>query len=433
MAMRSKRWRGRLLATLALGVLAAWRAQATAAPAGPPPPARLEIEPNAIQDPSQPMAIEVGGIPEGETVRLQVFRDCNDAGEPDPQRGGGCAKALYDRVSRPAGKDRTVRDQIDFADAVGKTLPTDTVLWLRASRSRSARGRSVRFGLVKDPCSLWQGVVGTFFGGKCDPHLRQALLTHRGLSSLGDTVFEVRRLDPAAAVPGAVPVAGTRGATGVAWLDRDTLLVTLAPTAAESGSLAPGLWRVPLTGKPEALWPLPGGDGWVPAAPLALPGGRIAFARQRGGLAAGAEEGTLAYLSVWDKGKVDAGIELPYRIHQLVAHDAAGNSLLALTLGAGNSRPAFLQIDLRARTVQYLGYDRCLYQAAMRSPHGDDSAIAMEEISGKNGWDLVLVDGRGHWKRDLQARPEDDLLPAWRPDGGEIAFLAEIQRTGGPR
>src|ERR1700680_1998844 len=112
MPMHSKRWRGRLLATLALGVLAAWRAQAAAAPAEPPPPARLEIRPNAIQDPTQPMAIEVGGIPEGQTVRLQVFRDCNDSGEPDPQRGGGCAKALYDRASRAGRQGGNAPDHI---------------------------------------------------------------------------------------------------------------------------------------------------------------------------------------------------------------------------------------------------------------------------------------------------------------------------------
>jgi len=99
--------------------------------------------------------------------------------------------------------------------------------------------------------------------------------------------------------------------------------------------------------------------------------------------------------------------------------------LLALTLGAGADRPAFLQINLADHSVRYLGYHPALYHALLKSPAGTDSVIAFEDNSGQTGWDLALVDSKGSLVRDLQRRPEDDLQPAWRPDGEEIAFLAE--------
>ena len=60
----------------------------------------------------------------------------------------------------------------------------------------------------------------------------------------------------------------------MAWLNAQTLVVT----ATEARSK---LLRVPLQGEPTVLWKDPAPDGLSAAAPLALPGGKIAFVRQR--------------------------------------------------------------------------------------------------------------------------------------------------------
>ena len=41
----------------------------------PGPPAWVEVDPNAIQNADQPMRIDVGGIPQGQTVTLQILQD----------------------------------------------------------------------------------------------------------------------------------------------------------------------------------------------------------------------------------------------------------------------------------------------------------------------------------------------------------------------
>jgi hypothetical protein len=270
-----------------------------------------------------------------------------------------------------------------------------------------------------DRCTLWLSLLATFQRSPCRLGLAQALLRHRGGAAWKNDLYEVRRVDLSADPLRPVSVPGTRGATGLAWLDGGTLLVTVAPAAGPSRLL-----RVPVSGgEAKVLWEIPAGDVRLATAPLALPAGRVAFVRQSPGAAS-------AVLSVWENGSVDPArdVELPGGIHQLAAVDPTGREILALTLGTEDNRPAFLRVDLAARTVESLGFHPALYQALFSSPGGSGvSIIAFEDNSGQTGWDLALVDASGRLVRDVQARPENDLLPAWQPGaGGALAFLAEV-------
>ena len=39
-------------------------------------------------------------------------------------------------------------------------------------------------------------------------------------------------------------------------------------------------------------------------------------------------------------------------------------------------------------------------------------------------------DDQGQLVKDLQVRKQDDILPAWQPDGKSLAYLAEIEAKG---
>lgn len=396
-----------------------------AVPASDPgPPAWVEVDPNAIQKADRPMRIDVGGIPQGQTVTLQILQDCNGDHRPDLRGQGDCKSPLYARNSSKAGARNRVEDSLDFSalEKSGTSLPRNRALWLRTSRPGSQQGVLTLFGLVDDPCTLWQATLEVFRLRACGKSaVPQALRRHRGPLGFEEKTFEVRRLDPAGDAP-PVSIAGTRGATGVAWLDAQTLVVTTT----EAGSK---LLRVPLEGEPTVLWQDPAPDGLAAAAPLALPGGRIAFVRQRPSGQESAEGRPVAFLSLWTDGRVDPArdVVLPFRIQQLLASSPDGRQILALSLGIGENLPSFLQIDLAERTVQNLGYSPTLYQVAFRSPETGVSVVSFEDVSTDQGWDLVLADDKGRLVKDLQARKQDDILPAWQPDGKSLAYLAEVE------
>ncbi len=391
----------------------------------PGPPAWVEVDPNAIEEAGQPMQINVGGIPQGQTVTIQILQDCNGDHRPDLQGQGDCKSPLYARNSSKAGSRNRVEDSLDFnaLEKSGTPLPRNRALWLRASRPGSRQGILSLFGLVDDPCTLWQATLEAFRLGACSKSaVAQALRRHRGPLGFEEKTFEVRSLDPAGDAP-PVSIAGTRGATGVAWLNAQTLVVT----ATEAGSK---LLRVPLQGEPTVLWKDPAPAGLSPAAPLALPGGKIAFVRQRPPGQESADGRSGAVLSLWADGKIDPAhdVVLPFRIQQLLKSSPDGRQILALSLGIGENLPSFLQIDLAERTVQNLGYSNTFYQVAFRSPKTGVSVVSFEDVSTDQGWDLVLADDKGHFMKDLQARKKkDDILPAWQPDGTSIAYLAEVE------
>lgn len=414
----------RVLLILGIAFLLIAAAQAS----DPGPPAWVEVDPNAIQNAGQPMRIDVGGIPQGQVVKLQVLQDCNGDHRPDLRGQGDCKSPLVARDSSKAGARNMVEDSLDFIalEKSGNSLPRNRALWLRASRLGSQQGVLTLFGLVDDPCTLWQATLEVFRLGACSKSgVAQALRRHRGPLGFEEKTFEVRRLDPSGDTP-PVPIAGTRGATGVAWLSAQTLVVT----ATEAGSK---LLHVPLQGEPTVLWNDPAPDGLTAAAPLALPGGpsgeKIAFVRQRLPGQESAEGRPVAFLSLWADGRIDPAhdVVLPFRIQQLLASSPDGRQILALSLGIGENLPSFLQIDLTERTVQNLGYSPTLYQVAFRSLETGASVVSFEDVSTDQGWDLVLTDDKGRLIKDLQARKQDDILPAWQPDGKSLAYLAEVE------
>jgi hypothetical protein len=411
---------------LILGIAALLIAAAQAPDPGPP--AWVEVDPNAIQKADQPMQIDIGGIPQGQTVALEILQDCNGDHRPDLRGQGDCKSPLYARDSSKAGARNRVEDALDFIalEKRGTSLPRNRALWLRASRPGSRQGVLTLFGLVDDPCTLWQARLELFRLGACSKSaVAQALRRHRGPLGFEEKTFEVSRLDPAGDAP-PVAIAGTRGATGVAWLDAHTLVVT----ATGAGSK---LLRVPLQGEPTVLWQDPAEDGLSAAAPLALPGGpageKIAFVRQRLPGQESAAGRPVAFLSLWADGRIDPAddVVLPFRIQQLLASSPDGRQILALSLGVGENLPSFLQIDLAERTVQNLGYSNSLYQVAFRSPKAGVSVVSFEDVATDHGWDLVLADDQGRLVKDLQARKQDDILPAWQPDGKSLAYLAEVE------
>lgn len=412
------------LVLLAASLPPAWQEPPAGQEAPAAPPAWVEIEPNAIQRRDQPMRIEVGGLQPGERVLLTVLRDHGsiDASASRPP--------LLERLSAEADAKGIVRDEIVLADLETREGELDEIaLWLQVRRPGGVRARWTRFGYVANPCSLWATIIDAFFDGDCDPGLAQALRQHRGPSTLEDVTFEVRWIDLEAGDAETVAVVDTRGATGVAWVGPQRLLVTIAPTAGSADgdtALEPGLYRFGLADEagPTPLWRP--SDAYWPTAPYPLPGGRVAFVRQR--LGAPDDRQPPAYLSVLDaSGRLSADHPLHHEVHQIVAYHPESDSILALTLGEAQNRPAFLRIGLSDGEVEHVGYHHALYHAAMRSPAGDEAAIAFENTYGDYGWDLVLVDEQARLVREVETRVGHDLLPAWRPDGGALAYLAEVR------
>ncbi|HEX2643471.1 MAG TPA: hypothetical protein VHU81_10785, partial [Thermoanaerobaculia bacterium] len=170
----------------------------------PGPPAWVEVDPNAIQNADQPMQIDVGGIPQGQVVTLQILQDCNSDHRPDLRGQGDCKNPLYVRNSSKAGVRNMVEDHLDFRalEKSGTSLPRNRALWLRASRPGSRQGVLTLFGLVDNPCTLWQATLEAFRLGACSQSgVPQALRRHRGPLGFEEKTFEVRRLDPAGDAP----------------------------------------------------------------------------------------------------------------------------------------------------------------------------------------------------------------------------------------
>ena len=444
--------------TLAAAVLTLILCSVATAQSPPPPqdakPLYVEVEPNALQRLKKkaldPMNIEIWGAGPKATVHLEVLQDCDGDRIADRPGTETCKSPLDAWESPPAGREGHIRTELDFATRSWE-LPENVALWLRVSRSVDAEGGTlVPFGLVLNPCELWARLVDTFWGGDCDPGLLQALRQHKGPAGLEDVTFEVRRLavgaegtPRVAAEPVAVP--GTEGATGIAWANPSTLLVTRAPVVLDvppkrshqkrAAAVPAGLYRVRLapdgstadTGAHELLWE-PKNDGLMPAAPFALKKDRIAFVRQSLGDPVVDGKSTVL-LSFWQNGALESSeIPLPYRVHQILAKSADEEEILALSLGVGSNRPLFLRIHLNDQTVDLVGYHHDLYRTAMRSPDGTTSAIAMDDTSGRWGWELVAIDGAGGVTPLVHRKKLHDFMPTWHPHGGELAFLAEVSR-----
>lgn len=381
-------------------------------------PKRLAVEPNAILRLDDPLTITVDGVEPGNSVLLEVFDDCLDTPADCPR--------IFHRTSAEADEG-VVKDVLLYKELVdaGAASPEGRRLWLRVSLPGSDRYRQAMFGYGVSECSLFDVIFDAFTLGECNPRLLQVLRDHRQPSELVDNLFEVRALglDPG---DEPVPVPGTRGAGGVAWLDGETLLVTAAGLGADA-TLAAGLYRVPVDGsaEPKRLW-APGAGEAPPTAPTALPAGRIAFVVQAHGPQKADDPDPVAWLVVLGGQAEEARIPLSHRMHQILAVDPGGTRLLMLSLGVGDNHPTLVSVDLATETVVPVGFSNALYEAAMRGPDGRLALVAFENTFGGRGWEIVLT-CEGHLVRPLVKRNRvNDLAPSWRPSGVGLAYLAQV-------
>jgi hypothetical protein len=428
---RPRRRCPRALCAGAAATLAALVAEGMAR--GDPPPA-VEITPNAIEKPREPMEIAIQGAPR-QTLYLFILRNCdNDWNTPEIIPRGGCDPRI---LSRPIElDDRGHWNERKLMTAVPASLYGQK-LWIRVSPNPDGRWPygDAMFTMVSEPCSVWDTVVELFSDDRCQADIQKTLRPQMGGSDERPAVaMEVRRLvrDPATGAwskPERVP--GTRGATGVAWADAQTLLVTVGRVEEDAAAAVdelpraarPGLYRMDAaSGKGELL--LSAGDEEILAAPFAVRTDYIVFVRER--VVAG-RDGTVATLAVRSRGRILREIPLRRTVHQILAADAGKRSVLAYSRWHGV--PALLRIDLRTGAVTHLGLAEQLFHAVMRAPGGSQAAVALEDNAGYNGWDLILVDEKGHLAEELAVGPGEDLMPAWRPERMELVYLGQAERA----
>lgn len=100
--------------------------------------------------------------------------------------------------------------------------------------------------------------------------------------------------------------------------------------------------------------------------------------------------------------------------------------MIASTADAGGS--AFVQVDVNTGRVTDLGAWESLLYVLQRSPARDVVALDYEDVTSDNGWDLALVDGQGQGIARISMGDGDAWLPAWSPDGKQLAFLEEVSQ-----
>lgn len=391
----------------------------------------VRITPNAIQQRNAPMLIDLVGAP-SQTLYLFILRDCDgNAATPELRGTKGCVTPLHEQT---VVLDETGRRQVELRFDKNSHLPSNQNLWLRAS-SVPAGDRAYQdavFGLVDEPCSLWATVISAFGLGNCSSGLGEAFGPQRSHDDQRPAVaLEARRLViPSDGTPTGNPVIvpGTRGATGVAWLDSGTLLVTVGTSEQDivpvydnaPEAVPPGLYRIDVaTGKGQRL--VQPREGETLAAPFALGGDAIVFVRER---VVVRSDGSVATLTVLRGNHVTREIPLRRSIHQILATDPRGRSVLAYSRWQGI--PILLRIDVLTGAVADLGFPPQLFHAVLRMPGSSQAVIALEDNAGYNGWDLILVDGSGHLAQELAVGPSEDLMPAWRPGSREIVYLGQV-------
>ncbi|MCG8422113.1 MAG: hypothetical protein MJE77_29675 [Proteobacteria bacterium] len=187
---------GQRQAMLWLAILAAWiqlptaRAAAQAQRRGP----EVRISPNAIQKSHVPMTIDLMGAP-GQTVYLFVLRSCDrNPATPELRGHDNCKTPLWARqiTLDSTGQKRT---DLTFSRDI-PDVPRNVRLWLRASNHKDGKSdyQDAVFGLLGDPCSIWQTLSSLFAGDRCPIGVKRAVGPQRGIEDLPDVALEIRRL-----------------------------------------------------------------------------------------------------------------------------------------------------------------------------------------------------------------------------------------------
>lgn len=412
-----------------VGALTAWT---TAGSVAAEPAPSVVIEPNAIQNASGSMKINVRGRA-GATVHLFILKSCDsDPNTPEITPTKTCNPRV---VEQPFTLDSRGQKTLELKMSRIPRRLHGHKLWARVAidtSGRGAHGQAV-FTVLGDSCSVLETIWGLVADNDCTINMDETLKHQRGGSAeRPDIVLEVRRLARNAAGKWTAPqiVPGTRGATGVAWADEDSLYVTIGRIAEDLFAPAnapppakPGLYRIDRTSGQRTLL-LASEDDETFAAPFAVRPGCMVFVRER---VIAAPDGTVATLAVWRHGRgVTREIPLRQSIHQILAAEPKRPQVLAYSRWRGV--PALLSIDLRSQVITHLGAPEYLFHAALRAPGRGEAVMALEDNAGDNGWDLILVNEKGALSEEVLVGAGDDLMAAWRPGGMEIVYLGQAER-----
>lgn len=427
-----------------------------------PKPHRVEITPNALQKASEPMQVHVLAE-QGQSLHLFILKSC-DTDPSNPDLSETCPPLWHEEVTLGANRndfDKPLRlDQLKDAKGREVELPANIPLWLRVSADPTGKRarRDAMFAIARFPCGPWQTFLD-FFGqrpkGGCHAGVREAFTPAKGMiDELPAEILQVRRMDVSQFVAGAerkpaetdgafsvVPM--THGATGVSWLGTDTLAVTLRELSEREQSadeyvvLDPkqrpygdaGAYLYDLArGTRELLYEAP--EYTVPGAPYAIDRDFVVLVEDD--IVARPSDRSKTSLVVWRRGRNNKQhtvrkVPIDRSLHQILGVNRKRQVLLAYSLY--QHAPKLVYVCMRTGQSIDLGSDHRLLHAVMHSPRDAFAALAIENnASARDGWELILVDDKGELKYRLAVGAGSDLMPAWRPDGSELAFLGQVRR-----
>lgn len=382
----------------------------------PVKPRGLQISPNAMQDPAQPLQLHVQAGPR-QPLWVLILRDCDrDGSQPELTPRPGCPTPLRTQRIETDDNGQYVGIQ-GLGDLPGQPLlPRGEALWLRVAAVEGGDRlfEDVIFALrsqTQTHCDAWRVVLASFGMGPCRLGLERVFNPVRGTTQeRPQAVLHAVRMNPRHLPLGSQAVPGTRGATGVSWDGPAALLVTLGPA---SGGLA-GLHRVDLnSGARTRVFATPAER--TLAAPLSLGRGRIALIEE-------VSDGPATLLLLQD-GRVCQRWLLSRTVHELLAVDTGGHRVLASSYFRGE--PQLFTVDLLTGEEVVMA-DHSLPLAALASRRDGLIVQDVPEAAGPGDWDLVLLNPQGAIVRGLVQGPGQALLPDWNPDGGELIYLGEV-------
>jgi hypothetical protein len=423
------------------------------AQARPRAPQRVQIVPNAIQDPNVPLEVRIQNGEPKQQLYLFILRSC-DGDDSDPEIGMYNGKDECEPLWR---KEVTLGIAGDYRDKLPlnelsqngqpllEPLPVNTPLWLRVSATPSGKRykRDTMFMIAADPCTVWRTLLNPFTRGRCHTGVTQAFMPQKGIvEELPHEALQVRRMDIARwragdkrAAMRVVP--GTVGATGVQWSGNHQMVVTLrGPTAQEQEAAVlppdkgkplrwskPGLYWIDLrTGKKKQLYQSP--EHTIPGAPYAVSRDCVVFIEDTE-----YEHGkrSRSSLVIWERGRKVRKYPMDRSLHQIFGVDRKNRAIIAYSVWKRS--PTVVRVSLENGDVVNLGDDARLLHALLYSDRNQVGVQAIENnASEEYGWEMILVDDRGNTAGELLVEKGHDLMPVWRPDEAEIAYLGQVKR-----
>lgn len=345
--------------------------------------------------------VQVGGLPPGGEAWLTLLRDCDGDGWGDPKGTASCVSPVGEPVPLQAGPDRSPAWRDLDLGVVRSLSLTSATFWVQVSLTREGTGPTARLGVGTDPCApigCRPGVPDTTPGSGVPAPTASA-----------STAWVWSKEAGSRAIPGA--------ATGVAWKDGSLLLVTSGPGAVSSGvAEAAGLYEVTLEGRRSLVQAAT--PGTTPLAPFSGRG-RVGFVES------GPQGSTLVSCKArkCDRVPLSTGLVQVLRVSD---KDLVG---LSFDLGA----PDLVRLDPSTGRTESLGLAPGAWATLLGRPGTTEGVLPYVDRLGADGWDLVLLDAAGAVTPTVLGGPGDQVLPAWRPDGGALAYLAPARTAAKER